>query len=292
MTGTRLLCFAILGVLLAPLAARADSGAVYTGDGWDSWIDSENVWHGSGVALQAEVRFEVVNGNQLKVTLTNTSLKDTPDNSAVLTAVFFQLRDYPLLPLTPSGATAKAGQWLVSSTKDGGTVTPSEVKLLVDLDVGGEWAYKNLADPYVGTNAIGVSSSGLGLFGSGDLFGGPDLDPPASPDGVNFGILSAGDLLSTVPQASTGFIRNSVEFTLSGLPSGFVATADDVENLILGSITNVTFQYGTAVGEPYIVIPGIAVTPPPVPEPLTLLSLTLAIGGLGAYVRRRTRLAA
>ena len=68
-------------------------------------------------------------------------------------------------------------------------------------------------------------------------------------------------------------IKNAVVFTLGGLPGGF-----NVE-----SISNVYFQYGTSLDEPRYVGRKREV----VPEPLTLLTILSAAGGIGAYLRRR-----
>jgi hypothetical protein len=91
-------------------------------------------------------------------------------------------------------------------------------------------------------HGYGISSTGLNIFGAGDRFPGPDLQPPESPDGLQYGILSAGDDTTTGNSAilnSGGLIKDSVVFTLGGAGAGFD----------LNRITNVFFFYGTAVGE-------------------------------------------
>jgi len=67
-----------------------------------------------------------------------------------------------------------------------GTTDPGNV-------VGGEWAYKTGLSTPSGVGTQGISSAGLNGFGAGDRFPGNDLNPPDSPNGVNYGMLSAGD---------------------------------------------------------------------------------------------------
>lgn len=69
---------------------------------------------------------------------------------------------------------------------------------------------------------------------------------------MQYGLLSASDNLASGNAQVTGgnaFIRHSVVFTLTGLPSGFDPEA---------SIRNVNFQYGTSLGEPNVPTPGSA----------------------------------
>jgi hypothetical protein len=91
-----------------------------------------------------------------------------------------------------------------------------------------------------------------------------------SPDGLQYGITSAGDDSTTgnTPVMTSPLIDNSVVFTL-GLPTGFT----------LGGVTNVSFQYGTDLSEPNV--PGIAAEPVLAPEPSTFLLLGIGIGLLG-----------
>jgi hypothetical protein len=125
----------------------------------------------------------------------------------------------------------------------------------------------------------GISSSGYGLF-SGATFPGPNLEPPAALDGLQYGITSAGDNPFTGNAAVTGgnplsknpLIKNSVVFTLSGLPSGF-------DPLTLNAITNVSFQYGTSLAEPNVLGGGPG-GGAPVPEPSSVLLLGSGLIGL------------
>lgn len=113
----------------------------------------------------------------------------------------------------------------------------------------------------------GVSASGFGLFGPGDVFPGGNLAGPVDPDGPQYGITSAGDNINTGNGGTqTPLIKNAVVITLSGLPAGFDPEA---------RITDVNFQYGTSLNEPNLDVPG----------PATLV--TLATGLLMLGRRRR-----
>jgi hypothetical protein len=115
--------------------------------------------------------------------------------------------------------------------------------------VGGEWAYRGDLSGAPGNTAYGISSTGLNRFGPPDLFPGVNLQGPVSPDGIQYGVTSAGDNPATGNTPVTGtnaLIKNQVVFTLSGLPAGFQTSR----------ITGVFFQYGTDLSEPsYPAIP-------------------------------------
>jgi hypothetical protein len=229
-----------------------------------SYSGSQN---GHAYDLHAQAEFAVT-GSQLEVILTNTSTADVTVPGDVLTAVFFSLPGGPNLKRV--SAVVNSGSKVLSGTTDPGGV------------VGGEWAYRNgLSNKYpddAGVNE-GISSSGLSLgqndmFGPNNLFPGRNLAGPASPDGIQYGITSAGDDPSTKNGGLAGqaLIQNSVKFTLGNLP-GSIHESD---------ITNVWFQYGTGLyelhfrGLPPQQQPGDA----PVPEPLTVVLGTLGLAAL------------
>jgi hypothetical protein len=201
--------------------------------------------------LSASVTFEQL-GTNLKVTLVNTSTSDVLQPSDVLTAAFFTLAGDPTLTrvsaIIPSDSTVLFG----------GT-DPGDV-------VGGEWAYKNhLSHAPYGADE-GISSAGLGLFGPYDRFPGSNLQGPASPDGLQYGITSAGDNPATGNMSVTGgnaLIKDAVVFTLSGLPANYVLTES--------SISRVCFQYDTQLCN-NLAVPGQVI-----PEPGTM---KLAAAGL------------
>jgi hypothetical protein len=204
-------------------------------------------------ARAASARFES-SGFTLTVTLTNTASADVTAPDQVLTAVFFNAASLSA-PLTPVSAMVAGGSTVLFGAGEG----------VGGANVGGEWAYRSGISGPRGTS-YGISSSGLGDFGPSDRFPGNNLQGPESPDGLQFGITSAGDNPTTGNTPVTGtnaLIKNSVVFTFTGLPAGF-----DVN-----SITSVNFQYGTSYSEPNIPAPAASV----------------ALGGLALAALRRRR---
>lgn len=194
-------------------------------------------------------------GTDLIITLENTSTADVLVPDQILTALFFDVTGGSLA-LAPVNAVLPGGSTVWFGGTDSGGV------------VGGEWAYRSGLSGPLGTN-YGISSSGLDLFGPGDRFPGSNLQGPASPNGLQYGITSFGDDPTTGNTPVTGtnaLIHSAVEFRFSGLPSGFAPEA---------VIQNVVFQYGTSLSEPFI------------PEPASLL--LLAPAALVAVRRRPSR---
>jgi hypothetical protein len=207
---------------------------------------------GSSGSLAAQADF-VLSGSTLTVTLTNTSTSDVLVPTDVLTGVFFNTTH----TLTPVSAAVNSG-----STVNYGSVVNN---------VGEGWEYRAGISAQ-GRNS-GISAAGLGIFGpSGNFFA-----PPVMEDGLDYGILSAGDNLATGNTGVTGhgpLIQDSIVFTLTA-GAGF-----DLSEL--GS--TVVFQYGTATTEPSYF--GQQSIPTPVPGTLTLAGIGMA--SLLAYRRRRT----
>lgn len=214
---------------------------------------------GSSGSLSASADFTIVGGN-LQVVLTNTSTADVLVPANVLTGVFFSVSG-------PSNFSS------VSALLTGGST------VIYDPDgqpaggvVGGEWAYATGLSGAPNGATSGISSSGLGLFGVANFPGANLAGPSSSVDGLQYGIVSAGDNAATGNGGITGtggLIRNSVTFTLGNIGANFN----------LAGITNVSFQYGTALTEPNIPSRGV-------PEPSTLLLLGAGLAGMGIWRRK------
>lgn len=214
---------------------------------------------GASANRSAEATFsQAAPGQNLVVTLVNNYPGDVLVPTDILTAVFFKLPSNPTLTrisaVVPSGNTV-----LFGSTDPGGVI-------------GGEWAYRGgLSGAPLGAKA-GISSAGFGFFGPGDRFPGNNLQGPDSPDGIQYGITSAGDNPSTGNQAVTGgnaLVKNTVVFTL-GVPGGYTLTM----------VENVSAQYGTDLSDPNI---------PLIPEPSSVVLMLAGIAALGMTTRRRVR---
>jgi len=220
------------------------------------------VFSGALGSLAARVEFRVSSPGSLSVLLTNAGAADVFVPADVLTGVFWSSDAWPAL--VPLSATA-VGDVLYWSTAD----DPYSSAALRGTEdgagaVGGEWAYRSgLSRPFGPAVAShGISSTGLGLFGPMDRFPGANLDGPASPGGLEYGIVPLADLEATGNGGVTKapLLRDGVEFQFA------------TEGLLdLSAISGVWFQYGTSVSEPWF--PGRPpVRPPtqgpnPVPEP-------------------------
>lgn len=214
------------------------------------------VFTGSSGSHAGSVEF-TMSGTSLIVRLTNTSSADVLVPVDVMTGVFWDVSGSGV-SLGRTSAVLGAGSTVVFGGTDPGNV------------VGGEWGYKSGLSGGPGGRDYGISSAGLGLFGPGDVFPGTNLQGPTTPDGLQYGIVSAGDNSATGNTPVTGtnaLIKNQVVFTLSGLPSNFD----------LGRIHKVWFQYGTKLDE------GGYEGNVPTPGALALLGM----GGLLAARRRR-----
>jgi hypothetical protein len=211
-------------------------------------------------SLDATVVFQR-DGSNLVVTLVNSSAADVLVPADVLTGVFFSISG-PTLPLVAHSATLAEGsivRWGASEVGGG---------------VGGEWAFRAGLTGAPGGASYGISAAGLGLFGPHDAFPGANLHGQNGPQGLDYGLLSAGDNPQTGNTPVTGhfpLIQSGVVFTLSGLPLEFD----------MASIGNVWVQYGTSLSEPSYVVPIISVPAPGA-------GAALAVGALFAARRRRT----
>jgi hypothetical protein len=187
--------------------------------------------------LLAKVTFAQDGGN-LVVTLENISEFDVWNPADVLTAVFFNISG---VTLTPVSAALADGSTIVFPLAADLPAAQAD-GLDINDEFGGEWGYRSdLAAGLIPTGATHVIAAvGLeDLVGPPHLFPGYDLDQPDSPDGINYGILSKGDVTSTGTPNVTGtepLIWYGAVFTLSGLPESF-----DLEN----NISAIAFNYGT-----------------------------------------------
>ncbi len=218
--------------------------------------DAGVIFAGTSLDRAASAEFTVV-GTQMTVRLTNTSTNDVMTPLGILTGVFFKLTPGNSASFSAAVANLGAGSTVFFGPNGGGNVS-------------GEWAFADGLSGAPMSMPFGISSAGLGLFGPDKLFpGGPVLTPPDNPDGLNYGITSAGDDTSTGNAAVTGqqpLIKNEVIFTLN-CPQGFSESM----------IESVYFQYGTALYEG-----GFDVS---VPAPGALALVGLA--GIAAGRRRR-----
>lgn len=247
---SKLITYLALGCAFIGLNSQYSKAAVVTFDG-------------SSGSLAAEATFSL-SGTTLTVTLTNTSTADVLVPTDVLTAVLFH-----------TSTVAGHGLTAVSASLNGSTAYYSPIV----NNVGEGWQYNSMFNAH-GENS-GISASGLGVFDSGS----PNFFSPPQPplDGVNYGILSAGDNTATGNGGITGggpLIKDSVQFTLT---AGADFSLDD-----LGS--SVVFQYGTALTEPSFTGPQRPNAPNNVPEPMSLVVWSTLLGTFGAcYAFRRNR---
>lgn len=217
---------------------------------------------GSSGSLAAQAQFDIV-GGKLKVIITNTSTNDVLVPADVLTGIMFSLTG-GLNSLTPLSATSGGNTYLNGAVVNG-----------AGTNLGGEWGY---VTPGVSGFNAAITSSGWGGTGQPN-FNGPNLAPPNALDGLQYGITSAGDNLTT---GNTGVnanevTKNSVSFLLD-IASGFT----------LAQISNVRFQYGTALSEPSF-IANPPTQGPPLPEPVSLALVGAGLLAAFASTRRRVR---
>ncbi len=209
-----------------------------------------------------------ISGGQLLITLSNTSTYDVLVPTDVLTAVYF---DWTAPPTYPGGFTPVSAIIAPGSVVYGGPQP-------VDGNVGGEWAYSGV----VGSVSPGISSSGLSTYGPGNLFGGPNLQGPASPAGLEYGLASVGDdpLTGNGGVSGNALIRNSVVFTLN--------PGTDLDESFLSRIFNVRVQYGTSPSEPSFTLNPPQLTTVPLPAAAWAGLGTLACIGGARLIRRRS----
>ncbi len=223
-----------------------------------SMVDTRTITASSG-SLAASATFSTWSDGTLTVLLQNTSKGDPAVPTDILTALFWDPRS------SLTAVSAVVPNW---GSGEGVKNPPSGY---FGPDVGSQFAFKAADD---GTVVLGASSIGSGYFGSGDLFPHPGGTITASqgnaPDGLPYGISSLYDLPGNDNGGLEGraVIMNSVLFTFSIAGGSYD----------LSQVSNVSFQYGTAIGENVLV-----------PEPTTLIAGALLLLPFGASTLRTLR---
>jgi hypothetical protein len=212
-----------LAIALAAGFTAGSAGAAVTFSGSSTF---------GGTGMSASATFSTDGHGDLIITLVNTFAGDTPDQSHILTAVFFSGANGLTPVLNSAVAPTGSKEWNEGKqqTVDSGSV------------LGQQWQYlsglKNAPD---GATA-GISSTGLNLFSSGNFAaGGQNLD------GSPYGILSTGYAGTTGDGLKNHgpYIQESMMFTLIDFKGS------------LSSIGDVFFQCGTTLGSD----PGFAGNP-------------------------------
>ena len=212
----------------------------------------------------AEVTFEV-SGTDLIVTLANKSTNDAMAPTDVLTGVFFNIAGNPVI--TPIAASLYTGSSIIC--KNTGHAGDCPTQLDPNGLMNGEWAFKSNVN--LRNAKYGISSSGLGIFGPSDLFPNPtNLQGPVDPDGIQYGITTEGDNANTANGGLGGnnLVKNKAQFKF--------ALNGNADNFHPGKLSDISFQYGTATTEPYLLVP----------EPASYLLVSLGI--LGIFIARRS----
>jgi hypothetical protein len=271
-----LLQFTRSGIVLAAAALSLSAMATpitFTGTGSTGGVTPDT--------LSASASFDIV-GSQLIITLLNTAPDDTTGQMAPnqgLTGLFFDLPDS--ITLSPVSALITSGQIIqgnlcdVSPPANGDNAANCTA---AQHNVGGEFAYSTGGLPSGADR--GIASSGYANFGaSAPVFGGPNLDNPVAPAGINFALISQTETAFNPNGGLAGvpLIQGAVTFTLN-ISGGTISNGD---------ISHVLFQYGTGLDEPRLTGTPVLPGPHPTPEPGSLALLGIAGLALRLAARRR-----
>ncbi|HEY3413904.1 MAG TPA: XDD4 family exosortase-dependent surface protein [Armatimonadota bacterium] len=201
---------------------------------------------GTGSGLAAQVTL-TLNAGVLGIDLINTGAPGKADSDALCALLFTLAPGNTLTPLT-------------ASLLPGSVYTNPPA-----FSIGQEWGYNAGFSGPAGTNA-GVSAAGLGLFGSGNFAAnGQHLQ------GLDYGLINGIAANANGPMQAAVLVNNGVHLDLAA------------PTLKLSDISNVRFQYGTALTDSNL--PGT----PPVPEPGTLSLLATAVLSAVPFLRKRVR---
>jgi hypothetical protein len=257
--------------------------------GFASQAHATVVFSGSTSTLSATASF-TIEGNQLRILLTNTDAASGPDKPTtpgqVLSGLFFNLGTSTFTPLSASVYTGAPD----GAIQPGSIIQTSRCDVQScsgETNVGGEWSYASGGASWLPGTTHGLSSSGyLNDNTNSANFNGPNLQNPDALNGIEFGLVPNG----WAPWGGNGgldanaLIEGTVEFVLE-IPDGVQVLETD--------LGNVYFMYGTSPTDTRIpgtsstTTSGGGTTGGSVPEPALLSVLGVALAGVALRMRRR-----
>jgi len=224
-----------------------------------SWSGAPIYGESPAYLPSGSAEFSVV-GDQLIITLTNTSGGPLNHNWQVLTGLTWDMVD-------TDASLAPVSAMLYNSV----LISPS----MPAADISGEWGFKSdiLA---AGLGSYGISSVGdilygADTFGVNDRIGSINISGPASLNGVDFGIVGAS-FVPTLGTSKQGPFVQGINATAGSVRFTFNINGTLTED----NFSNVGALYGSSGA-------------PVVPEPATLVLLGSGIFGLLAFRRIRRR---